>query len=578
MFVMALLETASIASIVPFIAVMTNPDLILKNDYLIILSKLINSETTEEFIIILGLIVLFVIVLGNLFSAYVTRKILLFSNLQGHELSKKLFIKYLYQPYEFYLSRNSSELSKNMLSEVGRVVVGVLSPAMILISKLVVIVFISVLLFATNPKITFLVFFVIGGTYSLIFFYISRKIAKLGERTVFFGEKKYQFANEAFSGIKELKVLGREDEFVNRYSKVSIELANHNATSQILVQLPRYLLEIIAFGGVLLIALYYISSKGLTNSALPYIALFTFSGYRLMPSFQQVFNSLGMIRYNKAALELICRDLNNREIIRSYNNYDRISQDLVPIKNLFLDNITFKYKGSSKPILENFALNIIPNSTIGIVGTTGSGKTTVLDILLGLLTPVRGSLIVNDIEINEQNHFQWQAIIGYVPQSIFLVDDTIKNNIALGQAGDEIDEEKVIKVARMAMINEFIMNELPQGYNTNVGERGVKLSGGQKQRIGIARALYHDPKVLVLDEATSALDAETEKNIMKSIFSLSEQKTIIIVTHRISTIENCDVIHFLEGGEIIDSGRYNELLNKCASFNKLVNTLPAKKA
>ena len=297
-----------------------------------------------------------------------------------------------------------------------------------------------------------------------------------------------------------------------------------------------------------------------------------------MPSFQQVFNSLGMIRYNKAALELICRDLNNREIIRSYNNYDRISQDLVPIKNLFLDNITFKYKGSSKPILENFALNIIPNSTIGIVGTTGSGKTTVLDILLGLLTPVRGSLIVNDIEINEQNHFQWQAIIGYVPQSIFLVDDTIKNNIALGQAGDEIDEEKVIKVARMAMINEFIMNELPQGYNTNVGERGVKLSGGQKQRIGIARALYHDPKVLVLDEATSALDAETEKNIMKSIFSLSEQKTIIIVTHRISTIENCDVIHFLEGGEIIDSGRYNELLNKCASFNKLVNTLPAKKA
>jgi len=567
--VLGLLEMLGVASIAPFTAVASNPELIQTNDKLKLLYGMLQPESTNDFLIILGISVLALVTLSNLFAAFTTWAILRFTNLQGHRLSTKLLQKYLMQPYAFFLNRNSAELTKNMFSEVGRVVVGVLSPGMQVIAKSIVVLCVLTLLFIADPLLTIVIFSVFGGIYLGVFTFIRRKVSLLGEMAVQRDAERYKAASEAFGGIKELKLSGCEELFISRYSEPSELLARFNASSQIMSQMPRYFLEIVAFGSILMIMLYLLVAKGGVGPALPFIALYTFAGYRLMPALQQIFNGMAMIRYNTAALDLLYEDITGHQPFSAAVTHAP-DQKRMSLKNeIKLQNVTYTYPGESAAVIENLNLRIEANSTVGIVGSTGSGKTTTLDIFLGLLAPDKGGVSVDGVEVTPDRMGSWQASLGYVAQSIFLVDNTITKNIAFGVPDHEIDSQRVEQVGRMANLHEFITSSLSDGYESIVGENGVKLSGGQRQRIGIARALYQNPGVLVLDEATSALDGHTEQAIMSEIYGLSEKKTVVIVAHRLATIEQCDVIHFLEQGKVVSSGSYQELLETCESFRKL---------
>ncbi len=568
--IMGFLEMLGIASIAPFTAVASNPELIQTNNKLKLLYELVQPDSTNDFLVVLGVTVLILITLSNLFAAFTTWAILRFTNSQGHRLSKKLFRNYLSQPYAFFLDRNSAELSKNMFSEVGRVVVGVLSPGMQVLARTIIVVCVLLLLFVTDPLLTLIIFSVMGGFYFSVFTFIRRKVSRLGKMAVQCDAARYRAASEAFGGIKELKLTGCEGFFISRYSEPSEQLAMFNASSQTMSQLPRYFLEIIAFGSVLTIMLYLLVVRGSIGQALPFIALFTFAGYRLMPALQQIFNGIAMIRYNAAALDILYKDITTgKQSPCPVLSHDSVHESIVPKYDIKLQDVTYAYPGESAAVLENLDLVIEVNSTVGIVGTTGSGKTTTLDIFLGLLIPKKGGVYVDGVEVTQDTMSSWQGALGYVPQSIFLVDNTITKNITFGVPDSEIDHERVELVGRMANLHEFITSSLADGYGAIVGENGVKLSGGQRQRIGIARALYHNPSVLVLDEATSALDGQTERAIMSEIYGLREKKTVVIVAHRLATIEQCDVIYFLKKGHVIAKGTYQELMETCDSFRQL---------
>lgn len=572
MLIMGLLEMVGVASIAPFTAVASNPEIIRSNPYLHIMHDFVDPGSDNDFLFVLGLLVLIMLTFSNAFSALTTWALLRFSNMQGHYLSETLFIKYLSQPYTFFLDRNSAELSKNMFSEVGRVIVGVLDPGLQVAAKSVIIICILTLLIIVDPFLAVSVMLVLSSAYFTIFYLARRKITKLGKLATILSGERYKAASEAFGSIKELKLLGREQLFVERYSRPSHELAIYNAISQTFIQLPRYLLETIAFGGVLLIMLYLLAVKGSLSSALPIIALYTLAGYKLMPALQQVFGSLSMIRYNESALKLLYTDIVDHYHANDVGVAKEIQSDGIRLKqSIHLQNICFSYPGAEKPTLDHLDLKIAANTTVGIVGSTGAGKTTALDVLLGLFIPQTGNLLIDNKAVSQANVRMWQKNLGYVPQSIYLIDDTVSRNISLGVPNNEVDQNRVKAAAKLANLHDFVKTSLPEGYNTVVGEQGVKLSGGQRQRIGIARALYHDPDVLVLDEATSALDGLTENVIMEAISALGSKKTIIIVAHRLATIQNCDCIHVLEKGQLVASGTYSELVESCELFKNMAS-------
>ena len=314
------------------------------------------------------------------------------------------------------------------------------------------------------------------------------------------------------------------------------------------------------------------AEDGQLSTVLPLIALYTFAGYRLMPALQKIYASLSQLRFGQPALDALHRDMVETEQVNVCEplNANSKSQQVIHLNEFIeLDNINYSYPEAAQATLNNLSLTIPVHSTVGLVGSTGAGKTTVVDLILGLLEPQQGQLKIDGKPISGQEIRSWQRNIGYVPQSIFLSDDSVAANIAFGVAPDKIDYSEVERAAKIAELHEFVINEMPQGYSTLVGERGVRLSGGQRQRIGIARALYHDPEVLVLDEATSALDNLTEKAVMDAVHNLNNRKTIILIAHRLSTVRECSIIFMLDHGELIAQGSYSELINEHEQFRAM---------
>jgi ABC-type multidrug transport system fused ATPase/permease subunit len=366
--------------------------------------------------------------------------------------------------------------------------------------------------------------------------------------------------------------LGREEYFLNDYIPASVENAEVQVVSAIIEAIPRYVLEVVAFGGILLIVLYMMRTMGDFQQAVPIIGLYAFALYRMMPSLQKIFSNLAKFRTNLPVVALISENLGDWEADEAKRKAHRkkISDSALSFANeLRFDTIRFTYPGGDNPVICDQSFVIKKNTTVGLVGPTGCGKTTTVDIILGLLRPQKGKLLVDGVEIDEDNVSSWQHLIGYVPQHIFLADDTIAKNIAFGIPDDHIDIAAVEKAARIANIHDFISREMPEGYQTVVGERGIRLSGGQRQRIGIARALYSDPDVLVMDEATSALDGLTEATIMEAINALGHQKTIILIAHRLATVRECDEIFAMDHGVITDRGTYRELFERDERFRKI---------
>jgi ABC-type multidrug transport system fused ATPase/permease subunit len=448
-------------------------------------------------------------------------------------------------------------LSKTILSEVNLIVSKGIREMMELIAYGMLAIAIIILLIIANPKLAMIVGFSLGGAYLLIFFLIRGHLDKIGKQRLKNNTLRYLTVGEAFGAAKVIKVSGLEKTYIELYSSSALIFARSQASSLLIAQLPRFFLEAIAFGGILLIILFMMSQTGSFNNSLPVIGLYVFAGYRLMPALQRIYASFTQLTFVGPALDKLFTEVKNIKPI----NLDLDKGILDFDRAITLKNISYSYPNTSRTTLENINLNIPAKTTVALVGPTGCGKTTTVDIILGLIEAQKGSLEVDGKNITKQNVRTWQNLIGYVPQNVYLIDDSILANIAFGEKLENINQEAVEKASKIANLHEFVSKELPNKYLTKVGERGVRLSGGQIQRIGIARALYHNPKVLILDEATSALDNETEKVVMDAVSNLRREVTIILIAHRLNTVKNCDIIFKLENGRLVGQGSFDELIN-----------------
>lgn len=569
-FIMGLLELAGIGSIMPFLTVASNPEMVQTNEYLRWAYEYFGFASVDSFLFALGIGAALFILVSNAMKALVMYMNKRYTTMRQHYLSMRLFRQYIYRPYTFFLNRNTSELMKNILGEVNTLIRNVLMPMLDFFTSVIVTLLIIAMLIFTDPVLATITFLVIGTIYGGIFLAVKKYLNTLGERRIESNRLRFKKVAEALGGIKDVKVLGRENSFLKDYSPASIENAKVQVTSALIGSIPRYILEVVAFGGILMVVLYMMRTMGNFQDAVPMIGLYAFAAYRMMPSVQKIFADIAKLRTNLPVVQLIYENLGDWEAEEKVIKERR--RQVTPMKfdrEIVLDDVRFTYPGGEEPVIKDQTFRIKKDTTVGLVGPTGCGKTTTVDILLGLLEQQKGRLMVDDTEVTRENVKSWQRQIGYVPQHIYLSDDTVAKNIAFGVPDDNIDMNAVEKAARIANIHDFVVSEMPKGYQTIVGERGIRLSGGQRQRIGIARAMYPDPAVLVLDEATSALDGLTEVAIMDAIHALSHKKTIIMIAHRLSTVRECDVIFAMDHGVIVDKGSYNELLERNERFRRI---------
>lgn len=574
MIVSAVIEVAGIASIMPFLSLITNPKIVQSNNILNWLYTTLNFQGTNRFLIFIGIVVLVVLIVSNLLVFLTHWGLARFSWMRSHSISRRLLRYYLFQPYKFFINQNSTILGKNILSEVQIVIRGVIVPLLEICSRGIVAIFIFVLLIVIEPILAISLVVALGGAYILTYRLIKKRLEIRGKLRYKTNAERFKAVNEAFGDIKQLKLMGVENYFLKRYTKPSIEYSRVNATTQIIGQIPKFIIEIIAFGGIVVVVLYLLASGKGFGDFLPLIGIYAFSTYRLLPALQSIFAGVANIRFNAHGLDALYDDM------YSFNDKKNISEKtklkdrskLAPLpfnKVLELKNITFSYPETKKPVIKDLNVKVAVNTSVAFVGSTGAGKTTIANIILGLLRPDFGQISIDGVEITDENLPYWQRNLGYIPQDIFLQDDTIKRNITFGVPDDKIDMDSLISAAKIANIHDFIEGQLPEKYETVVGERGVKLSGGQRQRIGIARAIYHNPGVLVLDEATSALDGATEHEVFKAIENIAKTKTLIIIAHRLTTIQDCDVIYVMDNGAIVGTGKYDELINSNKIFRKI---------
>ena len=563
--VMAFLDMLGVASIMPFMAVLANPELVETNAFLKTIYNVSNNfgiNTTEEFLFLLGVLVFVLLVVSLAFKALITYAQLRFTSMREYSIGKRLVEGYLHQPYSWFLSRHSADLGKTILSEVSTVIGGGLMPIMNLIAQSAVATTLLTLLILIDPKLALIVGLTLAAAYALIFRATRGLLSRMGAERVKANQQRFTAVSEAFGASKEVKVGGLEQAYIQRFSDPAQTYAGHQATGSVISQLPRFALEAIAFGGMLLVVLYLMAQSGSFASALPIIALYAFAGYRLMPALQQIYDAVTKLRFVGPALDALHADLMSLQPA-----HPNPSQEAIALTQaISLNQIQYRYPNAPQLALKCLSLTIPAKNTVGLVGATGSGKTTTVDLILGLLEAQQGTLEVDGQVITEHNHRAWQRAIGYVPQQIYLADDSVAANIAFGVNTKDIDQHAVERAAKIANLHEFVVSDLPQGYATTVGERGVRLSGGQRQRIGIARALYHNPQVLILDEATSALDKLTEQAVMEAVNNLGHEITIILIAHRLSTVRQCDQIYLLERGEVKVSGTYEQLIASSQQF------------
>lgn len=570
----SILEVVSIGSVVPIFSLISNTNLIEQQPIIRKLYHISGADNADHFLLLLGFLSGALIFLSSIALAALQYFMIWFVIMQQHKLAQRLLTAYLHQPYSFFLNRSSGELAKNTLAEVGQFVNGFLMPCLMVASKLFTLVAIITLLFGTNAKLAMGSFFLFGGLYATIFFTVKKRLNRAGEVRVVTNKIRFKLALEALGGIKIVKLHGHESTYLSRFWKASGSFAKSQVLESALSRIPRYLVEAIAIVGVLFLALTtIIATGGLENGAfsklLPTFGVFIYSTVRLLPTTQGIYSGVARAKAGVASVNRIHSDF----MACSRNKRPKRNQQSLTLKHsIQLADVCFTYPRAAKPALSDINATIKKGKSLGIVGSTGAGKTTLVDVLLGLFEPTSGHLLMDSQAINKKLIPAWQKILGYVPQEIFLTDQSIERNIAFGLEPEEIDGEWVRACAKMAHIHDFVMSELPNGYKTEIGERGVRLSGGQRQRIGIARTLYSKPEVIVFDEATSALDNKTERQVMEAINCLQGNKTLILIAHRLSTVANCDQIMLLNKGKIEAIGTYQSLLKTSTSFRELATS------
>lgn len=536
---MALVETLGVVSIMPFLSVLGRPEVVDEHPLLRQVHAWTGADDIQAFIVMLGLASMVVVVLSSIFKTVTIHLLNRFIHLQRHSLSSRLLGAYLHQPYEFFLENNSSTLSKNVLSEVDQVTFELLQPLSQLIAQGAIVLAMVLLVFAYDPLVAIHIVATVTVLYGTIYLFVRKRLARIGGERQAANAQRYQACNEALSGIKEVKVTQSETACLQDFSAHSRNFSRHFATAETLSHSPLYLVEAVGYSGLIGIALYLLIRSNDIAQVLPALGLYGFSAYRLLPAVQIMYRGFARLRFSSASLHAIHHDLS----LPVTRHTDATEDAITLMKEIGLHGIHYTYPSArSRPVLKDLDLQIPINTSLGISGRSGSGKSTLMDVLLGLLQPQAGTLTVDGIKVNRNNLRAWQRSIGYVPQHVYLTDASIAQNIAFGVKPKEIDVTSVVRAARVAQIHDFITKELPDGYDTRIGERGVRLSGGQRQRLGIARALYRDPPVLFMDEATSALDPETEAAFNSAIEQLSGRKTVVIIAHKESSLRSCQKV------------------------------------
>ena len=560
-----LLQAVGVASILPFIAVVADPDLVSENEHLAAVYRHFGFDGISEFLVFLGIAAMLVLVVTNVLvavNAWLTFRV---CHLGEHDLARRLLDTYLRSPWQLLLRRNSSELLKMLVSEIDRVVIGTLMAGIGVFADLVTTLFIVALLLWIHPGVTLATLAVLGVAYGVIYALVIPRVTRLGTEFPALNTEAYKNAHEALAAAREIRVLGVEDHFVDRFSRPLLRLSRNSIRYSTLDIIPAQALELIAFGGLIAAAVYMIAETDDVAGVVPTIAMFGFAAYRLIPALKDLFDGLEGIRYNMVALEPLWRDFSLPGATAARDT----GAALELREALRLEGVSFTYPGGRAPALAGVDLEIRAGRSHCFVGTTGAGKSTTVDVLLGLLQPSAGRMTVDGRPLDEAGVRAWQRNIGYVPQSVFLLDDTVASNIALGVAPEAIDEAQLERVARIAGIHDFIVRDLPEGYRTLVGERGASLSGGQRQRIGIARALYRDAPVLVLDEATNELDLITETRVLQRLRDLGP-RTLVFVSHRATVAAFCDVVAVFEGGRVVAQGDYRSITAPDSRFRALL--------
>ena len=571
-FMSSCLEVLGIGIILPYLAILLDPEKVLTlpliSDIYRTLKDIGLVDGITQFLIFSTFLIIVFYWLKNIFFIFSLRYQVKFNYNLYTRMSSELLNYYLNESYLQHISRNTSDVIRNVNQQTLDLIQGFLFPILVLITEILVVLLLLTFLISINPIASLYVFILIGLCVTGIFYYSRKKLQQSGEVVARNRSASNKAVLQSLGSFKTTKMLGKETFFVDSFNSAVQEMSIANQYLDLTQSLPRFFLETSIVTVMMSLAMILLYQGQPSGELILMLSVFGLAGIRLLPSMNRILNSLNSIKYMQGILKDVMGDIVSATKVNDpvkINNNFRTNEFF--FKSLTLENINFHYVPNT-PVLKNISLMIGRNQSIGFVGHSGSGKSTLIDIMLGLLSQKTGNIVINGRNIDDVLP-EWQRSVGYIPQDIYLIDDTIKANIAFGVKEDYIDYNQVMTVLEVAQLDELICS-LPNGIETVIGERGVKLSGGQRQRIGIARALYHNPQILVMDEATAALDNTTEKAFMRAINNLKGKKTLIMIAHRLSTVKDCDIIYFMENGEVIDNGSYDYLLEKNMLFKQLV--------
>lgn len=550
------LETLGIGLVIPAIALLTQPDF---SQHYVFVRPIFTSlgSPSRQTLAIGGMGTLVVVYLiKESFLAFLAWRQMQFAFGLQAQLSQRLFQVYLAQPYTFHLQRNSAQLIRNVVNEVSMFTGSGMLPGMSFLTESLVLFGLCVLLLVVEPRGALIVVSVLGVATWGFYGFMRGRIARWGESRQQSEGMRLQHLQQGLGGVKDVKLLGREETFLQRYSLHNNQSARVERLQNTMNQLPRLWLELLAVSGLAILVTSMILQGRAIESILPTLALFAATAFRLIPSANRILGALQVLRYSKPVIDLLHSELQLKPEVKNTNKHaNTMMHSAVEMRH-----VSYCYPAREQFALQDVSLRIARGEMVGFIGASGAGKSTLVDLLLGLLHPDHGMVSVDGDDV-QKNLRGWQRQIGYVPQAIYLTDDTLRRNIAFGIPDEQIDEAALERAIKAAQLQNFVA-DLPQGLETMVGERGVRLSGGQRQRIGIARALYHDPGILVLDEASSALDSTTEQEVMQAVRALHGDKTIILIAHRLSTVAYCDRLYRLEQGRLIEQGTPETMLKQ----------------
>lgn len=568
--ILALSETLSIGIVIPIMSLFINQEKIHTSYLLNRIYEFFGFQNASFFLLLLIVIAIIIFVFRAIFST-------LMVHFQQSSIGKiyvritsKILQTYLEKPYAFHLSSNSSELFKNLNFEVGQFTAGFLTPIILIGSESIVLFSIFLFLIYAFPIETLLLVAIFGIIMLATYIIFKKRIKLYSDQREKYSGQYYKNALEALHAVKEIKVFNAQAFFIDRFTEAIRKYQDAFIKFSVVSVLPRYLFETVLVSIMLLSVLLSILLHKTFAELIPMLTVFGLAAVRLVPSFSKVYSNVNLFHYSRNSLDVVYDILKERS--RQKLKIPIVQDGPPGLKEyaVDLDNITFSYEGASKPIFDHLSITIPLKQAVAIAGLTGSGKSTLIDIAMGLLIPSQGNLSYRGSVINQDNVLEYRKRIGYVPQNLCLIDDAISANIAFGILGGKIDAGRLERAIKIAQLESFI-KDLPQGLNTQIGERGVRISGGQKQRIGIARALYRNPEILILDEATSALDRYTESELYAALREFNKDLTIILVTHRMNTLEHSDYIYVMDSGKIVDQGNFRALLECSEAFKRIIH-------